>query len=951
MSGHSRKSSGASDPPISAEGQRIGTPCALRDCANTMVDSAYQSMTNDSTPSIADEETTVGVASTVRLKPLIGTDLWVFKKGPAHADQFEYFDGIERFLESRIKKEVEDCGHELRHNTALRPLLLGKNELDAVVHILVLCPAYLEDLINRVLSREQTLLTVPHKGTVLRHLVIPIPPCSTSLHLDIDVCCQTGYVDTHDTHCGAQIVLTDHGAGIKRSILRQATFGGVVKASFGEGGGYATMACQLAMFSIRFMLSERNTTTTTDAVHGARDLVEWISSDNIVGRPLNPEDFPGITANRARLNYDWCLFGVANPRSNRAVGPGCDEVSGVTHSILTAEKPHFADEEPTPVLVLGAEGGSRHGELSNISARIWLAHCDAFVDAYILETDECEIHEGDSGSWVVHAAAAELYGHVVATNIFGEAYVMPAVETFANMRECLGATSVTLPSATDLPVKLNTQHSTTTRHAPEASDTQSLAQQASATELNKSLRSTKRWSQLFSEHNKVHDQPYLEAMAQVDVFSTILERFLSPPEDMAIPCWKLKQVRSSIDESQSKYENGLNHMYVDVNETAAWVRPGNLGSYLREGADTNSALHMPFNRKLFITSLEAQTLRRAMHMYMTSETRLGVHSSICGYADFRLECSLPFFMFSRTSTSPEKRLGDAKFDEKESSVLEGNRLVHLAQSVQEHSLSITIGGYSDANWHGFAFGDTSDDIDLAQYYEVEEPEDVFVEASNDAFATAGSQYTSDVRCTIWDPRIYFLRSVEARIGSVVKANEDVIHSLACETETWTWINFNSCNGDVSYLSDIEDDVARSYFHKIKKAFGVMKDMEYRLTVLVVKLKHSDSVLRLKMSRKATESALKSLAAAEERSRTDGINIQLLALTTFVVLTLQYFASERGLFDFERMVGKILWGGVSVNQSVIWHWENGGGQGQHVLEPLACCANLCHFGQERHYWGM
>lgn len=54
--------------------------------------------------------------------------------------------------------------------------------------------------------------------------------------------------------------------------------------------------------------------------------------------------------------------------------------------------------------------------------------------------------EGESGAWVVHSASPAFYGHVVATNIFGDAYVIPAVDTLENIRKCLGAVSVQLPT-------------------------------------------------------------------------------------------------------------------------------------------------------------------------------------------------------------------------------------------------------------------------------------------------------------------------------------------------------------------------------------------------------------------------------------------------------------------------------------------------------------------------
>jgi hypothetical protein len=53
--------------------------------------------------------------------------------------------------------------------------------------------------------------------------------------------------------------------------------------------------------------------------------------------------------------------------------------------------------------------------------------------------------EGDSGAWVAHSAAPEVYGHVVATDILGDAYVTPSVDTFQEIKECMGAKSVRLP--------------------------------------------------------------------------------------------------------------------------------------------------------------------------------------------------------------------------------------------------------------------------------------------------------------------------------------------------------------------------------------------------------------------------------------------------------------------------------------------------------------------------
>jgi len=50
---------------------------------------------------------------------------------------------------------------------------------------------------------------------------------------------------------------------------------------------------------------------------------------------------------------------------------------------------------------------------------------------------------------VVHHAAPELYGHIVATDALGDGYVIPALDTFENIRECMGVAAVLLPTRND----------------------------------------------------------------------------------------------------------------------------------------------------------------------------------------------------------------------------------------------------------------------------------------------------------------------------------------------------------------------------------------------------------------------------------------------------------------------------------------------------------------------
>ncbi len=60
------------------------------------------------------------------------------------------------------------------------------------------------------------------------------------------------------------------------------------------------------------------------------------------------------------------------------------------------------------------------------------------------------IVDGDSGSWVVDEKTHEVYGHLVASDMFGEGYVIPLYATFHDMQIRLDVESVDLPSAIDI---------------------------------------------------------------------------------------------------------------------------------------------------------------------------------------------------------------------------------------------------------------------------------------------------------------------------------------------------------------------------------------------------------------------------------------------------------------------------------------------------------------------
>ena len=71
-----------------------------------------------------------------------------------------------------------------------------------------------------------------------------------------------------------------------------------------------------------------------------------------------------------------------------------------------------------------------------------------------------EIEDGDSGSWVILEDNNDLIGHVVASDVLGDVYVIPIKDTLNNIRHHLKAVSVSLPSipeAFNIPYSRNSE--------------------------------------------------------------------------------------------------------------------------------------------------------------------------------------------------------------------------------------------------------------------------------------------------------------------------------------------------------------------------------------------------------------------------------------------------------------------------------------------------------------
>jgi hypothetical protein len=200
--------------------------------------------------------------------------------------------------------------------------------------------------------------------------------------------------------------------------------------------------------------------------------------------------------------------------------------------------------------------------------------------------------KGDSGAWVVHAAGPTMYGHVVATNTFGEAYVVPSNDTFENIRECLGAVSVTLPSIPDASTESLSYESVTAWIQPkQSSQPASLKkfeddEQAVSSTILEDLRQSKIWPRIFFKKRYVNDKPYLETVHRQRSSPGLLEVFLSPGS--APRCWDACPAQRILEAADRKSGSTRPRVWIDDRGSGngkisyGWFKAEQVGRYISQ---------------------------------------------------------------------------------------------------------------------------------------------------------------------------------------------------------------------------------------------------------------------------------------------------------------------------------------------------------------------------------
>ncbi|PVH68162.1 hypothetical protein DL98DRAFT_522917 [Cadophora sp. DSE1049] len=171
-------------------------------------------------------------------------------------------------------------------------------------------------------------------------------------------------------------------------------------------------------------------------------LLGWES----LGRVTNVADYRPNTG-----YYDWSLASVDQEKILRNFLYDVEQKRKFPTGDLKLPTKPLAHPKTYSVVMASGLHGLRHGTMSTIPTRFLSVPGQSFVDVYSLRLNgDGEIHEGESGSWIVDQKTLEVYGHLVASDALGYGYVMPLSETFKDILLQVGAVSVEIPSAIDI---------------------------------------------------------------------------------------------------------------------------------------------------------------------------------------------------------------------------------------------------------------------------------------------------------------------------------------------------------------------------------------------------------------------------------------------------------------------------------------------------------------------
>ncbi|KAK4212786.1 hypothetical protein QBC37DRAFT_424423 [Rhypophila decipiens] len=445
----------------------------------------------------------------VKSTPLPGReDLQVFKKDiePSFTARYrEIMPELHRLLQRQLSSQLNSLlsgrlfqnartKSRLAVQMSLRLMMVGKTIQDARAAIVVFTQGEQTSGLGRLLRQPvMQQLCQPDDGITPPFEVIVVgDPARKRRYLgDISAVFDetpSGH-SSAVTYCGARIRL-EAGLSMQSAV---ATLGGVVKLTFELGD--SMLVGMTAGHVLEHLYLDGSDSDDDWAVEDVNTPLRSKPGRSLVGDLLYPsvgtlgdEDNDEGPESPPR---DWALFEIDSglklkpniiPRETdqgeyrQLFDRGSLGRSGRNQEYCMSSAPpeNFPSHEPMEVVMIASNkargNGVLFGELSHIPASIMLTNIsdEPMVEAYMLTLDEkkdqttgCaddvdtstlgQIQDGHSGAWVVNPVSMEVYGHVVATDLTGDAYVIPLHATFDEIKKTMpGVQGVDLPTMGDL---------------------------------------------------------------------------------------------------------------------------------------------------------------------------------------------------------------------------------------------------------------------------------------------------------------------------------------------------------------------------------------------------------------------------------------------------------------------------------------------------------------------
>ncbi|RDW63395.1 hypothetical protein BP6252_10940 [Coleophoma cylindrospora] len=471
----------------SGQGRNPSQPSSLDDWLSTGQNSQLTS--NPATPRL--QSVAFPRADFADPKKVPGTDQYIFPYAPVRLEFHERYAQLVNFF-----KQAVDLHKSLKHHTSkinyeLR--LCGSTPKDAVASVIVFCT-------NSVFKQLRSLLSSRHirrqyeleKTSVPTRFSLALNKSHTQVPVPTVVPFKIVYWREATTP-------TQRRASTEQVIAQNSSSLTMCGSLVSHGGRTSTISLLISVDSMLYGL-------TVDHLFINQKRKEENEPQANMNEMINLTDED--KAEDTQEDWSWVddvtyedldnVEGVSNPESVKTGPPYMDATIGpapITHygtSIIghklevddeDALKPYldwalikfdegyfarpnafYSEESPSnpkfltrlsgnttaskvPVFMISGVSGTRSGLMLNRNSYVGGQPGERLCQTWnVILSDSASVIDGDCGSLVVNQETLEVYGHVIASNPLGEAYVVPLQNTFHQIRDALKAREVSLPS-------------------------------------------------------------------------------------------------------------------------------------------------------------------------------------------------------------------------------------------------------------------------------------------------------------------------------------------------------------------------------------------------------------------------------------------------------------------------------------------------------------------------